>query len=759
MNPFYVHLRNFGDTDKFNVSLKMGSEIQRSVYLNENETKTVLFEIDTSDMPLDINTGQVVITKDERLDYLNLTMFVASKREASTLVVTNLKRMRDKWGDDTVSASELKAKLIELCVHPAVNGIIVSVEHDTNCSKLYDEWDIDKAPEKANEIAKAIKSVIDLKFEEYPSIEYLVIVGDDRIIPFYRVPDNTDKPFVSGSWYTERDYEILTTNSTVGSTLHNNMFLTDNIYATDKTIEWETTEVNIPELFIPNTPIGRLVESPEDITAVIDGFFQKETINPDKVFVTGFDFMRDSALDCSSTLGNKTKGDTATVISRIFNDVTHDYFDNIEQGLLNTSNDIAFIFQHAEHYQFKIPRYYVEKKTVDYEYITSQNISTATGLNSSLICSMGCHSGLNVPPNASIDDFDLAQAFAQKGVLAYIATTSYSIGLFRTIGAHERLFSYFTEYLCEGVDAGTALTFAKQEYWATSYDISYIDEQVLESTTFYGLPMTQINIPRLNLSESQMKIMSNEREKPDTLLICPTYTSINISTTLTSPNKITYYKSTSGELLSDPNRPLQPKEVRVFYPTPKRMLHGAVLTGATYTIKSIIPLIDTYMQSNTEGRIIRGEIKDWYPDQIFKLKSLSYHRGPRESRQYLIVVTGQYKGSTVATPFLEGRMERLYDELAFQLYYASPDAETTPPVINVSHRNNHNVTISVNASDESGIQRVLVTFTDGEGEWRSKDLNKTSEQWTCTIPIDVISEFFVQAVDNNGNVAVGNVFL
>lgn len=117
------------------------------------------------------------------------------------------------------------------------------------------------------------------------------------------------------------------------------------------------------------------------------------------------------------------------------------------------------------------------------------------------------------------------------------------------------------------MDAGTALTFAKQEYWATSYDISYIDEQVLESTTFYGLPMTRINIPRLNTSynESQMKIMSNEREKPDTLLICPTYTSINISTTLTSPNKITYYKSTSGELLSDPNRPLQPKEIRIFY--------------------------------------------------------------------------------------------------------------------------------------------------------------------------------------------------
>jgi parallel beta-helix repeat protein len=133
INPFNVILRNHGDRDEFEVTLKMGSqEIKKSVYLNETENKTIPFEIETSDMPLDINQGHVVVTKDNRLDYLNLTMFVAEKREASTLIVTNLERIRAKWGNDSVD--KLKAKLIDLSFHPGVNGIIVDVEDETNCS-------------------------------------------------------------------------------------------------------------------------------------------------------------------------------------------------------------------------------------------------------------------------------------------------------------------------------------------------------------------------------------------------------------------------------------------------------------------------------------------------------------------------------------------------------------------------------------------------------------------------------------------------
>ena len=774
INLFNVTINNTGDFREKNVSIEF-KEGDRSLgnatieNIESKENKSAIFRWDTADVSpktYDILIEVKLKLKDQQISLatLQVPVKVDMPSAAQTLIITNKERLNEFWG--VKRTEKLENELFKLSYHVSVAGIPVFVEEDEAVAGSYQLWDSSSQdPEKANDVAKEIKRLIDDKLREYTGIRYIIIVGGDRIIPFYRIPDNTDKPFVSGRWWRADDYLKVNKDSTVGSALHDNMFLTDNIYAADRPIEWKTGEVNIPELFIPNILVSRLVESPGNISAVIEAFYREEYVNPDKIFVTGHAFMSDSASDCSSTLENKTKGDTTTVISRNDTEVTDDYFDKVEKGLLNTGNDVILVFQHAEHDLFSIPKYQAENGN-----ITSQDISTSVAdLNSSVVCSLGCHSGLNVPPNSSIDDFDLAQAFAQKGVLAYIAPTSYSIGLYRTIGAHELLISYFTKYLCEGMDVGTALTLAKQEYWATNYDFSYIDEQVLETTTLYGLPMVRINIPRLNTSsnESGIEIKSIEQdipEKPDILVIRPTYTTINISTPLTLPKNIplTYYMSKSGELLSDPNRPLQPKEIRIFHPTLTRMLHGAVLTSAKYQVRSIIPLIDTYMQSPTWERESESPvIEDWYPAQIFKMKSIRYPRDPTESRQYLVIVTGQYKGPTFPSPYLEGRMERLYDELSFDLYYASPGEETTPPVIkDVSHnRINHEITITVNASDdESGIRRVLVTYTDIDGlweEWRSEDCKLwEGDLWTCNIHTEEEIEFFVQAVDNAGNVAI-----
>ncbi len=765
INLFNITINNTGDFREKNVSIEfkagyksLGNTTIKNI--ESKETKSAIFKWDTTNAaPKTYDILIEVKLKDKPLPLASLTVSVKVDMPyaAQTLILTNRERLATFWSPDR--AEKLENKLIKLSYQVGVAGIPVYVEEDGAVASAYESWNLNlQDPQSANNVSKHIKKLIDAKLKEYTGIKYIIIVGDDRIIPFYRIPDNTDKPFCPELWQTVDEYHKVNIDSAVGSAFHNKMFLTDNIYATNRPMEWKTADVIIPELFVPDVPIGRLVESPEDISAVIAAFYQKEYVNPDKIFVTGYDFMSDSASDCSSTLENRTKGNTTNVISQ--KEVTEKYFDNIKDELLNTSNNIVLLFQHAEHDLFNIPK----KCQVGSENITSQIIATAAGLNGSIVCSLGCHSGLNVPPNASTDDFDLAQAFAQKGVLAYIAPTSYSIGLQRTIGAHELLITYFIQYLCEGMDVGSALTRAKQEYWATNYDISYIDEQVLETTTLYGLPMARINVPRPNTSynESEMKIMSFERGKPDILVIRPTYTRINISTMLTLP--ITYYKSESGELFLEPNAPVQPKEIRIFYPTPTRMLHGAVLTSAKYTVKSIIPLIDAYMQSPVWiGKSGSPVIDNWCPAQIFKLKSLCYPRAPMESRQYLIVVTGQYKGPTLATPYLEERKERLYDELSFQLYYASPDEETKPPEIKEvsSNRVNDTINITVNVWDESSIQRVLVTYTDingGWGEWRSKECkHEEGDLWACSISAKEGIEFFVQAVDNNGNVAVGNV--
>ncbi len=753
INPFNVMLRNHGDRDEFEVRLMMGSKKQsKCVFLSDNKsiTKTVPFEIDTSDMPLGITRGQVVVLKsnqlsDPPLDYLNLTMFVASELEASTLIVTNHKRMRENWGNDS-SVNALKDKVLALCFHPVVNGIMLDVASNTNISILFDEWDNAKRSEKANEIANAIKSLIDSKCKKYQNIEYLVIVGDDRIIPYYRITDNTSEPFIAG-WDTERNYHELNVNSTVGSALYDNMFLTDNIYAADRPIEWETTEVSIPELYIPIMPVSRLVESPDNISAVIAAFFKEEYVNPDKIFVCGSDFMKDSASLCGSELEKRTEGVVTVVM-----DETENSSRKVKDEFLNVSNNILFLFQHAHHDRFNI---YMGT-------ITSHDIArTSVSLNNSFVCSMGCHSGLNVPPNSSSDNPDLVEAFAQKGVTAYIAPTGYSIGLRRTIGAHELLYSYLNKHLCEGRDVGTALTQAKQEYWATNYDFDHIDEKVLESTTLYGLPWVRIRLPRLSAvgDESQVQILSfDERvsnEQPDTLVIRPLHTQ-------NSTPDGNYYMTQSRELLSDPGKPVQPKEIRVFYPTAERVLRGAVLNSSKYVQnKSFIPLIDAYMQSDEMPVSKPYRIENWYPAQIFKINSIRYPKDPTQSRQYLIIIPGQYKGRTL--PGMPGE-ERLYKELSFDLYYAtSDDNEITPPVImDVSPiRINDTINITVNASDnESGLRKVMVTYTDinGEwGEWQSKDCkHEEDDLWTCSISTKEGLEFFVQAVDNAGNVAVND---
>ena len=50
----------------------------------------------------------------------------------------------------------------------------------------------------ANQVAAAIKDVV----RSYPSMQYLVLVGDDLMLPFHRVPD--DAYIANESAYTVR---------------------------------------------------------------------------------------------------------------------------------------------------------------------------------------------------------------------------------------------------------------------------------------------------------------------------------------------------------------------------------------------------------------------------------------------------------------------------------------------------------------------------------------------------------------------------
>jgi hypothetical protein len=68
-------------------------------------------------------------------------------------------------------------------------------------------------------------------------------------------------------------------------------------------------------------------------------------------------------------------------------------------------------------------------------------------------------------------------------------------------------------------------------------------------------------------------------------------------------------------------------------------------------------------------------------------------------------------------------------------------------------------TIKVGADDPlSDVLGGQVTYTTGDGQWHSAELvyDDSLEKWTTEIPTAPHSLYFVQVVDNAGNVAVAD---
>ncbi len=745
INLFQISVRNTGVANETNITVNLidGNKLldsQEIPELKKNETKMVKFKWDTTNASLRIHEIKIEIisSKGELLDQMKLRVYITPTTKASTFIVTNFKRMADKWGSDI---SELEERLIELSFHPSVNGIILRVENETNCSELYEEWDKDKEPEKANKIANVIKNLIDSKLNNYPNIEYLIIVGDDRIIPFYRIKDNTRESYIGPeeAWRTEDQYlgekygNLYPPKSTIGFALFSNYYLTDDFYA-----DFEGEKLPI-ELHIPDKPIGRLVESPEEIISTIDTFMTKYEGYPTKIFITGHDFMYDG--------GKRTAKIWNKVEKPVFITPTPDNFSKIEKEILG-ENDIMGIFLHAEHSYLQIPL-----NENEYLMLTSLDISNSSQAEGAVIYSMSCHSGLNVPEEED-DSLDLVQSFMRKKIAAYIAPTGYGVGGVVTVAGHERLLEYFVENLCEGEEVGKALISAKRDYYLNDFHQDYLDEKVISSMVLYGLPMYRVNVEREEIE--QIKSMAIPRNQTvsqnqiqkyqigeleiDTLTLRPSFILMNTSTGV-------YYQS--EDYSSESGKPIMPKIARTYF-MGKKKIHGLTLRKAKYDfIQNAKQSIEFFTVSGSFTSPY--EYKNWYPSKFFKINTIG-------DKQTIVIVTGQfnvtkYKGKNV---YIGG--ERLFKELTFDIYLSSDVEEERPRINRVECQNEGNLTsIRINATDNSGILKVIVTYTykdSSNGEWVSieaeRDVQKQNE-YNCKLKGDV--EFFVQAVDIYGNVA------
>ena len=261
------------------------------------------------------------------------------------------------------------------------------------------------------------------------------------------------------------------------------IFLTDDYYADREPNSWQGAE-----LYIPDWAIGRLIETPEEISSQIDAFMLSPELTlgtaTSKALVVGYDFVADVATNIATDLLGQDLGN-AHVDSTLIGDTWTSAQFKQKQLNTNPAFKLQSINGHASHASEGAP--------VGSPITAREVISGTSDLTGALIYSVGCHAGLNVPETSNFP-LDLAQAFAQKRA-NYAANTGFGWGSRIGVKLSERLMQNYTQELLKGTSSaiGKALVAAKQRYYQEAEDFEEKDEKVMQQVTLYGFPMYRLN--------------------------------------------------------------------------------------------------------------------------------------------------------------------------------------------------------------------------------------------------------------------------
>lgn len=651
-----------------------------------------------------------------------------------TLVLVNRQRLAALYGNSQTGA--VMAKLYELADNPQVSGAVVQVEQDPAVAAAYADWTASQSSlennDLANAVAGAIRNAVLAFSHNAPDLQYLVIVGDDRVIPFRRIAEGTLST-------QEQEYAAdVSADTTVAAALAQDLILTDDYYADREPSTWKGNEI-----YLPDYAAGRLIEEPEEIIAFIDSFLADPVNDVSKVLVTGYDFIQDSA-DLMETLFENDDMSTDTLIGTFWQG------DALRQKQLEavTRFDLQSINGHSTH---------VSTGTPDLNDIqASEVVSASADLTGALVYAVGCHAGLNDP-----GQLDLPQAFVKKGA-NYVGNTGYGWGGGGIVYS-EALMRNFTRELLRDTQAeiGPALVAAKQKYWDRAFIFGAYDAKVLMQSTLYGLPMAEITSGGTLSEDDPFPSADTEVQPPSA------FGDVNRGTlSYGLPGSFGAFGESStneGDVVDLDNNtyfsagaPVQPHFYADVTAPAAGSLRGLIFRGGVYTdVTTFDPVIaqaqNEYVLDSTEPGF---QGSGWFPQMPFALQRST---GGAASADTVVLSLGQFDQHTGT--------ERLYDRMSLDTFYSDSQDQTPPAILFVDGVLDEDAgqgEIKVETQDDSGISQVVVAYTDnplsGQGEWNSVDLTfrPATQKWSGTITGTVKTRYFVQVVDAAGNVAVND---
>ena len=698
-----------------------------------------------------------------------------NNEDVITLAILSKSRLIELYGADRVTV--FLTKLETLLNHETVRGEIADLDQFSSLRDKFKAWDADsnnlaqdtqadprENVKKANILAETIKGVVGSKRAEtkYAKVKYAVIIGSDAVIPFYRTK-NPCRATSSEFNY----YKTLDRTHPLAAALSQDYVLSDDFYA-NAAPSWMNKEADL-ELYLPNDLMtGRLVETPEEMGAMIDAYLalQGQT-DFNKAMVAGSDTYANGA----DMAVNILKSDLGRI-----NQLPTEGDDPLELvDALKNLNPLNVLGLHGTH--SKIFR------TKKMSPLTAKNAKNyIKDLRGVIVMNWGGHGGLNLDRrliDSSKEYENLASVFCNMGVGAYLGTTAFAGSSQKSIGFTELLGLRMIDALVSGTNSmtiGEAYNKAKQEYWLnesnglakSSLDLSEViqnvadDAKVLSGMVLYGLPMFRITssesgkVTPLSQSKEWENSLGMRMAKIKPKAIGKGLFEVQLKGTLedTFMKENTAdsgnYFSFNGVTQTNVNEPVQPR-VSFFTGAESFFPKGAVLESAKY---ETIPNFNPVIEGGEWGSDTAGEgtftKKGFFPAIPFTVNTIAKSENVPPLQKF-IFIAGQYNS--------EKQTERLYRELRYTTYYTGEPTDNTAPTVNepvIIVNDQAKVTVQGWDKDGDPLYRVVLVWTDGQGQWKPVDLDKSTinpKEWSTELIIKPDMVFFLQAADTLGNVA------
>jgi hypothetical protein len=715
---------------------------------------------------------------------------LSSGGAARTLILWD----RSRTSGTTAELDALRGKLDDLAARPEVAGIRVDLASNTRIGNLNDQAD-DNIPciYAKNLVAAGIKDVVNAYRSANPNLQYIVIIGGDGAIPFFRYPDQS----LLGA---EQDYDAPVGLPTASkASLGANYVLGQDAYGASTELSLRASTFPVPDL-----AVGRLVETATEASGLIDAYLATPTgvvATASTSLVTGYDFLEDAATSVKTDLDLGTGATGDSLISRstiapgtlcdplagtpvVLPDCSWDSA-ALRSQLLGARHDLIFLAGHFSANNALAADY---TSTVDATELA--NAPSTLDLTNSIIFSAGCHSGYNIvdaDATSATAAVDWSQAVARRRA-TLIAGTGYQYGDTDFLEYSERIYAEFAHQLRVGsgpVSIGQALIRAKQIYLARTPEIRGLHEKALLEATIFGLPMLSINMPgtRDPLPSSSSIVPASPAGfgtnpglalgltsadvtmNPTTTSNSVTLQKLNSATPPVSVGEVTatYYRGRDGVVTNpgEPALPLQSENVSV----PGQVLRGVGFRSGIYADSTVVPLTGA---ATTEIRGIHNAFSStvFYPMRPWTVNYYDALASGTAGPTRLLVTPAQHK---VENPGDQTATLRLYSNVGLRLYYSNnrgDAAQSAAPTITGIQATVSGSSVAfrahVTGNPAAGIQQVWITHNGTPNRWQSLDLSQSatdSTLWTGTLALTGGTSsndlrFMVQAVNGVGLVAM-----